>query len=162
MSILSGQTIRRTGCVAPLRPRTVDPRCGMSWGLSAAGYDVRVREKQLLRPGDFFLASTVERFQMPDNILAQVTDKSTLARRGVAVQNTIIEPGWCGFLTLELTLHGPEPVLILRGQPIAQVVFYYTDEPVEEPYRGKYQDQPAHPVGPLKEVLPAEPEVAGA
>ena len=46
---------------------------------------------------------------MPSDVLGQVCDKSTWARRGVAVQNTIIEPGWRGYLTVELTNHSGEP-----------------------------------------------------
>lgn len=153
MSILSGQTIRRVRPITPIRERSVDRRCGMSWGLSIAGYDVRIKQKRLLLPGEFMLASTVERFEMPNNVLGHVADKSSLARRGIAVQNTIIEPGWCGYLTLEITNHGTEPVLLLRGQPIAQIIFHFTDEPVESPYSGKYQNQPDRPVEALSEVV---------
>ena len=31
-----------------------------------------------------------------------VHDKSTWARRGLVVQNTVIEPGWHGYLTIEV------------------------------------------------------------
>lgn len=149
--ILSGQTIRRLGIMAPFRERTIDRRLGTSWGLSIAGYDVRIKQKYTLLPGTFVLASTVERFDMPDNVLGHVADKSSLARQGIAVQNTIIEPGWRGYLTLEITNHGPNIVSILRGQPIAQILFHLTDEPVESPYDGKYQDQPDRPVPALRE-----------
>lgn len=139
--ILSGQSIRRRGIFAPFAERTVAH--GMTYGLGPAGYDVRVAETLTLAPGAWSLASTVERFEMPDDLLARVADKSTWARRGLAVQNTIIEPGWRGFLTLELSNHGPHTIEISAGMPIAQIIFDALDAPAERPYAGKYQDQRA-------------------
>jgi hypothetical protein len=95
--ILSAQSIRKRRPVEPFHERTVSH--GKTFGLSAAGYDVRIREAVILRPGDFALASTLERFTMPDDLLARVADKSSWARKGLTVQNTVIEPGWFGFLT---------------------------------------------------------------
>lgn len=141
--ILSAQSIRRRGLVTPCVDRTVVD--GMTFGLSAAGYDVRVAEKIMLMPGQFLLASTVERFRMGDDVLGVVHDKSTWARRGVTVQNTVIEPGWRGYLTIELTNHSPEIVVMERCTPIAQVVFHLLDQPTSQPYAGKYQDQKPGP-----------------
>lgn len=154
--ILSGQTIRKFAIVSPFFEKTVVR--GMSFGCSAAGYDVRVEfdeEGRLLEtalaPGGFILASTIECFRMPNDVMGIVHDKSTWARRGLAVQNTVIEPGWFGYLTLELANHGSELLRIRRGDPIAQVVFHQVDQPVEKPYRGKYQKQKRGPVGPRSE-----------
>jgi dCTP deaminase len=58
--ILSAQSIRRCCPVDPFHERTVSH--GKTFGLSAAGYDVRIREAVILRPGDFALASTLEHF----------------------------------------------------------------------------------------------------
>lgn len=145
--ILSAQTIRRrcfaTGMIYPFHERSVEN--GMSFGLSCHGYDVRVAEDLHLTNGSFVLASTIERFGMPFDLCAMVKDKSTLARQGVCVQNTIIEAGWNGHLTLEITKHSLGHLHIPAGSPIAQIVFQLLDEPTEQPYRGKYQDQEAGP-----------------
>lgn len=119
---------------------------GMSYGLSAAGYDVRVKQRRILRPGAFVLASTVEHFDMPNDVLGHVADKSTWARRGITVQNTIIEPGWRGWLTLEIANHGDAIVELEEGMPIAQIIFHLLAAPTELPYGGKYQDQEDKPV----------------
>lgn len=145
--ILSAQSIRaRVGMVQPFNGRT--KAYGLTFGLGPAGYDVRVAEAIDLRPGGFVLASTVERFAMPLDVLGIVHDKSTLARFGLAAQNTVIEPGWHGYLTLELSNHSDwDHVRLAAGSPVAQIIFHLVDQPTEQPYDGKYQNQPAgaHP-----------------
>ena len=84
-------------------------------------------------PGGFTLASTLEEFDMPDDVLGIVHDKSTWARMGLAAQNTVIEPGWNGYLTLELTNHGDEEIFIDDGTPIVQIIFHMLDQPAEPP-----------------------------
>lgn len=153
MSVLSGACIRRAGLVSPCVART--QHNGMTFGLSVCGYDVRVEfdaegaiPGMMLEPGGFMLASTIERFTMTEDVVGIVHDKSTWARRGLTVQNTVIEPGWSGYLTLELSNHGPKPLVISRGDPIAQVLFHRVMDPIPGGYKGKYQDQERGPVVP--------------
>lgn len=143
MAPIPAQTIRKLRPIEPFCERTVHN--GMTYGLGPAGYDVRIAETLVLLPGEFMLASTIERFDMPNDILAVVHDKSSWARRGLTVQNTIIEPGWRGFLTLELTNHSDSVIYIDEGSPIAQIIFHRLEEPTEIPYQGRYQDQEAGP-----------------
>lgn len=170
MTILSAQSIRAARPLAPLVEAQM--AFGLTFGLGPASYDVRIAEVIVLPPGGFALASTMERFKMPDDIAASVKDKSTWARRGLAVQNTWIDPGWEGYLTLELSNHHPMPVrpfwqrnidaweelvaartlTITAGMPIAQIVFERLDQPTELPYRGKYQHQQMGPVQPRETV----------
>lgn len=142
MSVLSAQSIEA------ITPMIVNPfvgkkqtAFGMSYGLSVAGYDIRVEDGTWLMPGEFWLASSLERFQMPNDVLGVVHDKSTWARQGIALQNTVIEPGWSGFLTLEVTNHSQNYIEIESGSPIAQIIFHRLDQPTDRPYRGKYQNQ---------------------
>lgn len=139
---------------------------GTSFGLSEAGYDIRISQNVAFVPlldgkgqilvitddsetvtqGRFTLASAIEEFQMPNYLVGSVKDKSTWARQGVSVFNTVIEPGWNGFLTLEIVFHGNEPVSILSGSGIAQVLFGRLSD--EGDYsNGKYQNQEAGPQG---------------
>lgn len=143
--ILSAQSIRRRGMIYPFHERTVVE--GMSFGLSSCGYDLRVAQNINLDESRFFvLASTIEHFEMPLDVVGRVCDKSSLARKGLAVQNTIIEPGWRGFLTLELSNNWKNNIYLPAGSPIAQVVFELLDFPTEQGYSGKYQDQENYPV----------------
>lgn len=143
---------------------------GVSHGLSEAGYDIRIkqeirfthtgtkmhvwvgetRHKPVLHTtgkgeyGRFCIASAIEEFDMPNDLVGIVHDKSTWARRGLSVFNTVIEPGWKGFLTLELVYHGHEDLIIPAGAGIAQVVFHSTTNRAS--YTGKYQHQGDLPV----------------
>ncbi|MGE3279701.1 MAG: dCTP deaminase [Alphaproteobacteria bacterium] len=150
--ILSAKTIKREVEIAPFVERTVHPETGMSYGLSIAGYDVRVREEVNLEPGRFMLASIIERIVMPRDVLANVADKSTLRRMGITLGNTIIEPGWHGYLTVEINNHGPGLVRLPAGSPIGQIIFYRVDKPCR-PYTGKYQGQGPAPVEATREEI---------
>ena len=143
--ILPAQHIRaRKGMIEPFVERGV--AFGMSYGLSCAGYDVRIDKSRVLRPGEFALASTLERFVIPDDIQPHVYDKSSWARRGLHAFTTTMEPGWSGWLTLELINHGPDTIHIPDGCPIVQIVFALLLEPTDQPYRGKYDCQERGPV----------------
>lgn len=134
---------------------------GKSFGLSQAGYDIRIDKLMLynntyselvMRPGDFVLASSMERIVMPPDLLCIVHDKSSWARQGLALQNTVLEPGWEGYITLELSFHKPLNTLkIEKGDAIAQLIFHKLDYETEAPYAGKYQDQPDRPMEAIDE-----------
>lgn len=121
---------------------------GVSYGLSEAGYDIRIKQDVSFYPragsDRFQLASAIEEFNMPDHLVGIVHDKSTWARKGLSVFNTVIEPGWKGFLTLELVYHGNQSLIIPAGSGIAQVVFHKTA--CSAVYDGKYQHQTDGPV----------------
>ena len=148
--ILSAQSIRKRGIFTPFHDRT--KAHGMTFGLGPAGYDVRISNKTTLPAGSSALASTLEHINMPHDILGKITDKSTWARRFLAVQNTIIEPGWRGYLTLELSNHSDTTLTIEAGAPIAQIILQLLDAPTEQPYDGKYQDQPRGAVAAIYET----------
>lgn len=137
--IASSQTLRRIQPIQPFNER--EKSHGMTYGLGPAGYDVRIAETFWLWPKQFKLASTIEHFDTPDNMTFKVEDKSTWARRGLSLFNTTGEPGWKGFLTLELVNHSWWPIRFKRGMPIAQIVYHYLDEATDQPYAGKYQGQ---------------------
>lgn len=123
---------------------------GVSYGLAEAGYDIRIKQSVTLHPFKrFSLASSIEHFNMPNDHVAIVHDKSTWARRGLSVFNTVIEPGWRGYLTLELVYHRWWPLHIPAGAGIAQVLFHRVSEPAS--YNGKYQNQADRPVSAIED-----------
>jgi dCTP deaminase len=160
--ILNGKYLLEAAPIKDMLPGKVRLH-GVSHGLGEAGYDIRLKQTIEFRrnddprygprvyvngidkAGNFTIASAIEEFQMPDYLVGIVHDKSTWARRGLSVFNTVIEPGWNGFLTLELVYHGPGNLVIPAGAGIAQVVFHHLVENVS--YDGKYQNQADKPVG---------------
>ena len=119
---------------------------GFSWGLTECGYDIRIKQDVTLFLGRrFILASAIEEFDVPNNLMGRVLNKSSWARLGLdASMTTNLEPGWKGFLTLEIVFHGNEPVHIPAGSGIAQVLFHQLQDSAE--YNGKYQNQKDEPV----------------
>ena len=135
----------------PLKPLLMGKKKehGVSHGLSEAGYDIRIAQTVVLHPlRRFRLASAFEYFDMPEDLVGVVHDKSTWARQGLSVFNTVIEPGWHGFLTLELVYHGWGVLRVPKGAGIAQVLFHQLEEVGK--YEGKYQGQGN---GPVKAIM---------
>lgn len=170
--IINGHALLHSKPMSPM-VETKKKFDGFSYGMSEAGYDIRIAEDIIFTPGhhtwkfwknypasiirygknaewpdktiygNFCLASTIEKFTMPNGLVGIVHDKSTWARKGLSVFNTVIEPGWSGFLTLELVFNGNEPIKIASGTGIAQVIFHQTTENAH--YNGKYQNAKAGP-----------------
>jgi dCTP deaminase len=101
----------------------------------------------VLHPGDFVLGTTVERVEIPPDLIAHVEGRSSLGRLAVVVHATagLCDPGYRGQITLELSNLGSAPVALSPGMRISQLTFTELKRPAEEPYgsgRGsKYQDQ---------------------
>jgi dCTP deaminase len=165
--IINGQDLLRASPIIDMFTNKVRHN-GVSHGLTECGYDIRIKQditflknlwgewvSETPKPGciqgtkfstegRFTLASSVEEFQMPFHLAGVVHDKSTWARQGLSVFNTVIEPGWKGFLTLELVYNGQEKLHIPAGSGIAQVLFSQTSEIAS--YSGKYNNQPDRPI----------------
>lgn len=109
----------------------------------AYGHTVEA-ESIVVPPGGFILASTVEEFSMPDNVVGICFGKSTWARCGAIVNVTPLEPGWKGELVVEITNGTNLPLRIYANMGIAQIMFFRGDVPCEVSYadrKGKYQNQ---------------------
>lgn len=76
-----------------------------------------------LQPGQFLLASTLERVSIPPHLRARVEGKSTLGRLGLLVHCTAgyIDPGFSGNITLELYNVAPYPITLVAGAPVCQL-----------------------------------------
>lgn len=110
---------------------------------------VEAHDHFLLAPHSYVLARTVEYIRMPRNLDSVILGKSTWARCGLIVNTTPAEPGWEGFLTLELANASHLPIKLYVNEGICQFQFYRIDDPdVSYADRdGVYQAQ--------KEVTPA-------
>jgi dCTP deaminase len=116
----------------------------------------------ILHPGDFVLGTTKERVEVPDDLLATVQGRSSLGRLAVVIHATagIVDPGYEGQITLELSNLGAAPVALSPGMRVSQLIFTELKSPAERPYgskRGsKYQGQ----TGPQASRIGADPEFA--
>jgi dCTP deaminase len=145
----------------------------ISYGTSSYGYDVRcskefkvftninsatvdpknfdegsfvdvVSDVCVIPPNSFALASTVEYFRIPRNVLTICLGKSTYARCGIIVNVTPLEPEWEGHVTLEFSNTTTLPAKIYANEGVAQMLFFESDEVCETSYKdrgGKYQGQ---------------------
>lgn len=97
----------------------------------------------IIPPHGFVLARTVERFKMPDDVMAICVGKSTYARNGLIVNVTPLEPGWEGHVTLELSNTTDLPSVVYVGEGICQFVFFRGERPsvTYSDRGGKYMNQ---------------------
>jgi dCTP deaminase len=159
------------GMIAPFSADQVREH-GVSYGLSSFGYDIRLdcefvfygrsgeplspetvceddvtrlrADEYLLPPKGFVLAVTKEYLRLPASVTGLVCDKSSWARCGLHVQNTVLEAGWEGQVTLELTNNLPHrPIRLRAGCGIAQVLFARGRIPLTTyaERQGRYQHQ---------------------
>jgi len=145
----------------------------ISYGLSSFGYDARVSNEFkiftdinseivdpknfkknsfvskntnqcIIPPNSFVLASTIEYFKIPSDILVICLGKSTYARCGIIVNVTPLEPGWEGHVTLEFSNTTPSPAKIYANEGAAQFIFLKGNERPRVSYsdrKGKYMKQ---------------------
>ena len=160
------------GMISPFEQKQI--REGkISYGLSSFGYDARVSDEFkiftnvnseivdpknfkpsnfvtkkvsecIIPPNSFVLASTIEHFIIPKDVLVICLGKSTYARCGIIVNVTPLEPGWEGHVTLEFSNTTPLPAKIYANEGVAQFVFLKGNERPEVSYsdrKGKYMGQ---------------------
>jgi dCTP deaminase len=75
----------------------------------------------------FVLASSMEYFRIPRDVVVCCFGKSTYARSAQVVPITPLEPGWEGFLTIEVANQSSLPARLYAGEGICQLVFHGAD-----------------------------------
>ena len=96
----------------------------------------------ILLPNQFVLATTMEYFDLPDDLTAFVEGRSSLGRMGLFIQNAgWVDPGFKGEITLELYNANRCAIELKAGRRVGQLVFAKMDRPALNPYNGKYQGQ---------------------
>jgi dCTP deaminase len=89
----------------------------------------------IIHPGEFILASVYEYIELPDNIVGQIHGRSSIGRLGLIVHTSAgyVDPGYKGYLTLEIINVNKVPIKIYPKTKVAQIVFIET-ESSEVPY----------------------------
>ena len=163
---------KEEGMISPFEEKQVRGD-SISYGLSSFGYDARVSNEFkiftnvhstvvdpknfsqesfvtkkedvcIIPPNSFVLASTVEYFKIPRDVLVICLGKSTYARCGIIVNVTPLEPEWEGHVTLEFSNTTPLPAKIYANEGACQFVFLKGEQSPEVSYadrKGKYMKQ---------------------
>ena len=137
-----------------IQPASVDIRLGNTFSVvddSPSGvitlekeirYKTITTDKYLILPGQFVLATTMEYFELPDNLTVFVEGRSSLGRMGLFIQNAgWVDPGFKGEITLELYNANRCAIELKAGRRVGQLVFAGMDDTALNPYNGKYQGQ---------------------
>ena len=137
-----------------IQPASIDIRLGDTFSIvedSSTGiisleneinYKTIKTDTYVLLPGQFVLATTMEYFELPDNLTAFVEGRSSLGRMGLFIQNAgWVDPGFKGEITLELYNANRCAIELKSGRRVGQLVFALMDDNALNPYNGKYQGQ---------------------
>lgn len=146
--------------VEQVQPASIDLRLGSDFKRPLASgtvldtvkdatqeYEEWKGDSVVVEPEDFVLGTTMETVYLPPHIYGEVKGRSSVGRVGIEVHKTagVIDPGYRGEITLEITNDNPDPVEIHSGQRICQIVLEKMGEPAEKPYgsqeNSKYQNQ---------------------
>lgn len=124
----------------------IDPQVNNAWRMEEGVFSEDF--PFVIKPGQFVLATTVEKVKIGHALIGRLEGKSSLARLGLAVHVTagFFDPGFEGDCTLELVNHAPSPILLRPGMRIVQMSFQRLGRHVQRPYghpglKSKYQGQ---------------------
>jgi dCTP deaminase len=137
-----------------IQPASVDIRLGNTFSIvedTSTGiinleneikYKTITTDSYILLPNQFVLATTMEYFDLPDDLTAFVEGRSSLGRMGLFIQNAgWVDPGFKGEITLELYNANRCAIELKAGRRVGQLVFAKMDATALNPYNGKYQGQ---------------------
>lgn len=130
-----------------IQPASVDVHLGRKFGrlkktrstqLLTDPSDVEYFERDniALHPGKFLLGQLAERLTINGAISCRIEGKSSIGRKGVAIHVTagFVDPGWDGYLTIEIFNASNITYILKEGDPIAQLAFYELKTPAKRPY----------------------------
>lgn len=97
-----------------------------------------IGKKVILEPNEFVLVETMEKVNMPKNLMAIILPRSSLFRCGVSLHTAVVDPGFIGTLTFGMKNLSKFPFEIEIGSKMGQMVFEEVKGNVKL-YNGKYQ-----------------------
>ena len=124
----------RKTCDVELVAEWKDGKNGRSFGrthgsaptgeIKFVGLDPRVNPSSIIiKPNDFYLVTTIEKVNLPKNLVGIIKPRSTLQRMGIYVRTTQVAPGYCGELTFAVKNVGPCKVKVDLGARIVHIMF---------------------------------------
>lgn len=99
----------------------------------------QIKQKTVsLKPGQYYLAQTVETVNTPHDLMPVVYPRSSLFRAGILMLNSKTDPGYKGKLIFGMVNLSPFPVKLQMGARICNMVFFKI-EGESIAYRGQNQ-----------------------
>jgi len=101
-------------------------------------YERGKKKAIIVKPGDFFIATTIEKVNTPLNITINFKPRTTTFRSGLFLRTGNVAPGYCGKLSFALKNEGPMPVKLEMGCRIVHAQFEWVDGGGTQ-YKGQWQ-----------------------
>lgn len=95
-------------------------------------------KKVELEPNTYYTLKTIENVNMPENLLAIMTPRSTLFRSGVYIFGGQTPPGYKGGLTMGIYNFRNEKFILEMGSRVVHIMFFETAGE-SNLYRGQWQ-----------------------
>lgn len=96
------------------------------------------QKKIIIKPGEYYLVTTIEKVNLPLDICATFIPRTTTFRSGLFLRTGVAQPGYSGKLTFGLKNEGPVAVTLELGCRFVQALFHWVDGGGEQ-YRGQWQ-----------------------
>jgi len=141
---LSGDTIRENGVdlrfsqeIVRLQPtdKVLDIQSPDNEGLYVKE---KVADSFVLGKYEKVLVATLEKVKLGNDLIAFCQLRSTFARAGVSIPPTVVDAGFEGILTIQIS-GGPFPVKIPTKTRFLHLVFAELKTPLVTGYEGKYK-----------------------
>ena len=109
--------------------------------LEVVSYKPKSRRQQIytIKPGDYYLSKTIEKVNMPTNLLAIIKPRTTLYRGGLIMRTGFCTPGYKGDLYFGLHNAGNQPFDLEMGARYAHIVFFEISGDLIRSYQGQWQ-----------------------
>ena len=98
--------------------------------------DLKEGQDVLIKPGEVLMGRVFERFTVPSGHAGKIEGRSSYARLGLAIHCTgdFINPGWGGFMPLQLLNCGPYPIRLIPYLSICQLMLVRLSSESESNY----------------------------
>jgi deoxycytidine triphosphate deaminase len=101
-------------------------------------YNKKEKKRIFLQPKTYYLMKTIEKLNLPENLLALFTPRSTLYRSGVYILGGQTAPGYKGELVVGIYNFGDKEFELEIGSRVLHIMFFEV-KGKSNLYRGQWQ-----------------------
>lgn len=105
---------------------------------SVAKYKEGEKRSVVIKAGDFYLIKTIEKVNLPDDLVGFFKPRTTMQRMGIIFRSSQVSPGYSGELTFAINNAGPCEITIELGARVCHVIFAEVKGKTHL-YRGQWQ-----------------------